>query len=123
MKNKKNEKAIVTEAKPETAKTEKPIIKAEAGKSETGFFRLSYRDGIRKDAKEQTLRAFVKDGIAIFSNGNFSQYGNGHSFTVLEQIKPFKLRIKKANIQRHVSVHGEESAVLKRVLENNPEIY
>ena len=54
MKNKKNEtvKAIET-AKTETAKTEKPIIKAETGKSETGFFKLEYRDGIRKDAKPQ----------------------------------------------------------------------
>ena len=120
MKNKKNEKAIVTEAKPET---EKPIIKAETGKSETGFFRMEYRDGIRKEAKPQILRAFIKDGIAIFSNGNFSQYGNGHSFTVQEQIKPFKLRVKKVNIQRHISVHGAESPVLKKVLENNPELY
>lgn len=119
MKNKKNETAKET-AKTETAK---PIIKAETGKSETGFFRLTYKDGIRKDAKEQSLRAFISNGIAIFSNGNFSQYGNGHQFSVMEQIKPFRLRVKKANIEKHISVHGSDSVVLKKVLENSPELY
>ena len=121
----KKEKAIAKPetAKPETAKTEKPIIKAETGKSETGFFRMEYHDGIRKDAKVQKLRAFVKDGIAIFSNGNFSQYGNGHKFSVMEEIKPFKLRVKKANIEKHISVHGPDSVVLKKVMDNKPELY
>ena len=117
MKNKKNETA-----KLETAETVK-TIKAETGKSETGFFKLEYRDGIRKDAKVQTLRAFITNGIAIFSNGNFSQFGNGHSFTVQEQIKPFRLRVKKVNIDRHIKVHGSDSVVLKKVLENKPELY
>ena len=126
MKNKKNETAkleTAKTAKTETAKTEKPIIKAETGKSETGFFRLEYRDGIRKEAKPQILRAFITNGIAIFSNGNFSQFGNGHAFTIMEEIKPFRLRVKKANIERHVSVHGAESLVLKKVLETGAELY
>ena len=121
----KNRKTIEAkpETKPETAKTEKPIIKAEAGKSETGFFRVTYKDGMKKDSKTQSLRAYVKDGVAIFSNGNFSQFGNNHAFTVKDAIKPFKLRLKKANIEKHVSIHGAESVVLKRVLECNPELY
>ena len=117
MKNKKNETA-----KLETAETVK-TIKAETGKSETGFFKVNYKDGIRKDAKPQILRAFIKNGIAIFSNGNFSQFGNNHAFQVMEEIKPFKLRIKKANVARHVTVHGADSVVLKKVLENKPELY
>lgn len=117
MKNKKE--AIVKEE----VKEEKKVIKAETGKSDTGFFRLTYRDGMKKDSKEQSLKAFIKDGIAVFSNGNFSQFGNGHQFTVQEQIKPFGLRVKKVNVLRHVSIHGENSPVLKKVIELGVELY
>ena len=118
----KNEKKAI-EAKAETAKTEKTFIRAEvkADKRE-GFFRVTYTDGIKKTAP-QSLRAFIRDGIAIFSNGNFSQIGNGHGWQFGEEIKPFSLRVKKSNILRHESVHGSDSPVLKKIKELSPELY
>ena len=110
----------------EVKKTEKElekIIKAEVKKSDKeGFFRVLYTDGIKK-SDPQVLRAFIRNGIAIFGNGNFSQIGNGHKWEIGEEIKPFKLRVKKSNIVRHESVHGYDSPVLAKVKELNPELY